>query len=235
MAIDPRATTAYAANRFAPRPPAANTPVGKRMTPKQRDFVFTLLAETAQTQAARMMAIPVLPKGLSPADQTRAAAEFTAPARIVAAYSRILARTDITSHELFNDLKATRDSERAALRRVSPAAPQTTPDTTSNVPDGRYALSTPDASNGSISFYRVSTGRPTGRYAGIRFVTRISSDDELRLARQEQSRILSLISEDPQTARALYGQEIGRCGMCNRTLTSEYRTLGIGPECSKKL
>lgn len=37
-----------------------------------------------------------------------------------------------------------------------------------------------------------------------------------------------------EAAERCYGNEIGQCGRCGKTLTSEYRKLGIGPECIKK-
>ena len=37
-------------------------------------------------------------------------------------------------------------------------------------------------------------------------------------------------------ATALYGQEIGRCGRCNRHLTDEEsRRVGLGPECRRRM
>jgi hypothetical protein len=37
-------------------------------------------------------------------------------------------------------------------------------------------------------------------------------------------------------AQVLYGQQIGRCGVCNRTLTDQVsRDRGIGPHCAKGL
>ncbi len=39
----------------------------------------------------------------------------------------------------------------------------------------------------------------------------------------------------PETAMALYGQTLGYCGRCGRSLTDETsRALGIGPVCRNK-
>lgn len=99
---------------------------------------------------------------------------------------------------------------------------------------GRYALDFGPDHNGinQIRFYKVD--RPTeGRWAGRVFVKRYESDEEVRISRQEQADVLSRIEKDPE-ALARYGQEIGRCGSCGRTLTNdESRAIGIGPECRK--
>lgn len=95
------------------------------------------------------------------------------------------------------------------------------------VENGRYAVT----EDGELKFFKVTNGRRPGfvfldiqasdDWHSIRNVTRIRS-------------ILALIAEDPKAAMARYGQEIGECGRCGRTLTSEYRKLGIGPVCIDK-
>lgn len=92
----------------------------------------------------------------------------------------------------------------------------------------RYALRGED---GEVKFYRVKAGRKPGFY----FVDVQASDDTYPIKnRQHKEAIISAIAEDPDAALALYGQEIGACGRCGRTLTSEYRKLGIGPICIDK-
>jgi hypothetical protein len=81
-------------------------------------------------------------------------------------------------------------------------------------------------------FYRVNT--PTkGRWAGCSFLNVQASSDFHPIRNQgERNAILAQIAKDPITAKALYGQELGQCGHCNRTLTDELsRELGIGPVC----
>lgn len=91
-----------------------------------------------------------------------------------------------------------------------------------------YALREED---GTVKFYRVKPGRKEGFF----FVDIQASDDLYPIkAPVRKQAILDRISADPEAALALYGQEIGACGRCGRTLTSEYRKLGIGPECIKK-
>jgi hypothetical protein len=115
----------------------------------------------------------------------------------------------------------------AAPRKVAPVAPTTAP----IVPDGRYALRTDD----HVAFYLVES--PTqGKWAGYTFVSQQASDDLYPMRNRAQKEgILARIAEDVKGALALYGHELGRCGVCNRTLTDDLsRERGIGPVCYDK-
>jgi hypothetical protein len=105
--------------------------------------------------------------------------------------------------------------------------------TTVPFPEGRYAILMPD---GKLHFYKVDC--PTdGRWAGYVFIKE-QAGDELYPVRDKDRRvrILSTIAEDPETAMLLYGQELGHCGHCGRTLTNEEsRAAGIGPICRGKV
>lgn len=100
------------------------------------------------------------------------------------------------------------------------------------VPNGRYAIE----HEGTLKFYKVNT--PTeGRWAGRTFVE-VQASDELYPVRDQATRqfILASIADDPQAAMLRYGQEIGSCGHCGRTLTNEEsRQYGIGPICRGKM
>jgi hypothetical protein len=105
-----------------------------------------------------------------------------------------------------------------------------------NMPDvqpGRYAIRN---TKGIVKFYRVD--RPQeGRWAGHTFVS-VQASDELHPIRSAVNKkaILRQIAKDPVAAFALYGRELGVCGVCGRTLTDEdSRRLGIGPVCRRKL
>lgn len=93
----------------------------------------------------------------------------------------------------------------------------------SGVADGRYAIPKPD---GTLMFYSVKNG-----YART-FVDVWASDARWPVQNEmERNRILSAIKADP-LAGPRFGQEIGRCYVCGRTLTDETsRALGIGPVC----
>lgn len=99
------------------------------------------------------------------------------------------------------------------------------------VSDGRYALSTDDG----IKFYVVQTPE-SGKWAGMTFVKHLASDNEFPVRnRAQRESILASIASDEKSARRLYGEKIGRCGHCNRTLTDESsRDAGIGPVCASK-
>jgi hypothetical protein len=103
------------------------------------------------------------------------------------------------------------------------------------VEPGRYAIHNgPKADNG-ISFYKVD--RPDeGRWAGKTFVKQLLSDNETRLSVARAYAVLTALAADPQGAMLLYGQKIGQCGHCGRTLTNEdSRARGIGPICAKNM
>lgn len=113
-------------------------------------------------------------------------------------------------------------AKRAELRAIAVKA--TTPVT---VADGRYAVE----EDGTLKFFKVKNGRK----AGFVFLDIQASDDWHAIRNVTRIHaILALIAADPKAAMARYGQEIGECGRCGRTLTSEYRQLGIGPVCASK-
>lgn len=98
-----------------------------------------------------------------------------------------------------------------------------------DVPAGRYALREAD---GVTRFYRVD--RPEeGRWAGWTFLKIQASDDLHPIKdRVRKGEVLRAIAADPAAASKLYGQELGHCGVCGRTLTDETsREYGIGPVC----
>lgn len=117
------------------------------------------------------------------------------------------------------------------MKRRPVARPQaeTTPPA---VADGRYAIDGPD---GALRFYRVNS--PTeGPWSGFTFVDVIASDDRWPVKnRDAKAAILAAIAVDPMAAMLRYGQEIGACGHCGRTLTdADSRARGIGPVCAAR-
>jgi hypothetical protein len=106
----------------------------------------------------------------------------------------------------------------AAANRPAPEA---------QVEDGRYAVE----EDGVLKFFRVKNGRR----AGFVFLDVQASDDWHAVRNVTRIRkIVALIAQDPHAAMIRYGKELGQCGRCGRTLTSEYRDLGIGPVCIDK-
>jgi hypothetical protein len=133
------------------------------------------------------------------------------------------------------------DGKRVQVRHTSIAAVrscQTTLATVRTAPAawspvaGRYALTT----DGVTKFYVVDLGKEGSRWAGRVFLS-VQASDELHPVRNPGTRadILAAIGTDPAAALRLYGREIGRCGVCGRTLTDEAsRAAGIGPICADK-
>jgi hypothetical protein len=91
------------------------------------------------------------------------------------------------------------------------------------VPAGHYAVSI----DGVVKFFFLDT-------SGMLYAQ--ASDDlhPIKVA-AHRAEILDLVKVDTEAASKLYGREIGRCGICNRTLTDEVsRANGIGPVCASK-
>lgn len=140
-------------------------------------------------------------------------------------------------------LKALRDQARSLdIRQASqwidallklPYAIKDTPAKIAPAPEpGYYAVRLEE--EGPLKFYRVRNGKPGGRWENFTFVDAQASDEFHPVkSAATRSRIYRAIEDaNPAAARALYGQTIGRCGVCGRTLTDELsRALGIGPVC----
>lgn len=102
-----------------------------------------------------------------------------------------------------------------------------------DVPAGHYAIPSLTGNN-DLDFFRVD--RPMeGTWSGATFVKRVIGgrpDSRARGARTIQKILQAILDADPAKAMALYGQELGQCGKCNRHLTDEEsRKFGIGPTC----
>lgn len=113
--------------------------------------------------------------------------------------------------------RETVQTEQAALKAVE-----------AKVPSGHYAIDT----KGVTKFYRVDVVTE-GRWKGYTFV-KAQASDELHNIRNPKARleILTAIAADVRGALVRYGMEIGKCGVCHRTLTDPIsRTYGIGPKC----
>jgi hypothetical protein len=124
---------------------------------------------------------------------------------------------------------------KAAARVEVPVAATTSIDPFADVPDGYYAVADGE---GVIKFYRVTTGGPDSRYAGVRFL-KVQASDEFHPIRNRAIRtsiFTTIRTVGVQASMALYGQHIGRCGRCHRTLTdADSRARGIGPDCLGKM
>jgi hypothetical protein len=109
-----------------------------------------------------------------------------------------------------------------------------------DLPDGRYAIPA-WTENNDISFWTIGTNQ--GVYnpekkgqRWLRQVTGHHGDEGIeRLSNAIAEKVVAGIRANGlEESGRLYGREIGQCCKCGRTLTSQWRKEGIGPECSKK-
>jgi hypothetical protein len=98
------------------------------------------------------------------------------------------------------------------------------------VPRGSYAIDTRNGQN-ELMFISVWMNRDGTRWS----VKRYESDTLVSMPRSQQYDILDRIAQDPVGAAERYGLEIGKCGICHRTLTNDIsRARGIGPVCAER-
>lgn len=150
------------------------------------------------------------------------AGEFSAEA-ITVAREAFPART-------VSDASDAIDRAKKTVERLKAAAPVVAAPVKVEVPSGHYAL----VVDGIVKFYEVNNVTE-GKWAGFTFVNAQASDDYHKVGREASARILAEIAVDPLAAMKLYGIELGKCGHCGRVLTSDWRKVGIGPVCVKKV
>lgn len=98
---------------------------------------------------------------------------------------------------------------------------------------GRYAVETPgELWVNDLTFVQVWVGKRGGWKLYMQ-----ASDDLGEVADWAKKRLLiEKIAADPEAASRRYGKELGKCGVCGRTLTNDLsRELGIGPVCRSRL
>jgi len=125
------------------------------------------------------------------------------------------------AHNLI-DVLVTRPKLHAAPAPVVEVAP---------FPAGFYAVSVPGDAQ-ELAFFELDI--PTeGRWAGRVFLSQLASDERYPVRGARRTTVMALIAEDYKAAGARFGQTIGRCCRCHRTLTDEAsRAAGIGPDCA---
>lgn len=115
------------------------------------------------------------------------------------------------------------------------------------IPDGWYAIESRTGTN-DLDFFLVTTnaGRRNPANKGKRWVKRYvgggvpGAEKTIDMRTSERIAVakeLALLSpEECQASQLLFGQEVGSCGRCGRSLSDEVsRNLGYGPECRKSL
>lgn len=118
---------------------------------------------------------------------------------------------------------------RIARPTPPPAAPQgiaTRRDKSGKPMPSYYAVEM----EGTLKFFRIKAGRKAGFY----FIDEQASDEfhAIRNYTYKMGILQAIRQAGPEQAMQRYGQELGSCGHCHRTLTDETsRALGIGPVC----
>jgi len=103
------------------------------------------------------------------------------------------------------------------------------------VKDGYFFIV--DPTNGEERFFRVKHGKEGTRWEGYIFLDVQASDYFYPIRDQKHKEaVISEIAKDPVKAMNEYGLKLGRCGVCNRTLTDRHSILrGIGPICAANI
>jgi hypothetical protein len=140
-----------------------------------------------------------------------------------------------TASQLIGRLIARIDAIKSGKVVVSaPTGPAADTNNFDDVPDGYYAL----AGDGDVvKFYRINTEKH-GQWNGVRFVKAQASDEfhNIRNAAARTAIFTAIRTVGVKAAMGLYGQHIGSCGRCHRTLTdADSRARGIGPDCWEKM
>lgn len=123
-------------------------------------------------------------------------------------------------------------AKNAELNAAAKAAPvvEATPVVEGSLTKGRYAVEM----DGVLKFYKIKPGNKPGFY----FID-VQASDELHSIRNRATKdaiVAAIIAAGPDACMARYGQEIGACGRCGRTLTdAESRAFGIGPDCRGRM
>jgi len=138
--------------------------------------------------------------------------------------------------KVFADDRSLNKGEASKIITVLKEAPrkQVSHDAWPDIPAGRYAVVDPKDS--VLKFYHVD--KPTeGKWKGFTFLSVRASDERYPIKDKTHKRdIMAEIQKDPEEASRRFGREIGRCGICGRTLTDESsREKGIGPICEAKM
>lgn len=169
---------------------------------------------------------------------------LTGPSMSDAEETRLVQARERAEDEAVAAYKAQRD---ASLVRNNPSGAiagkvweqvRALQDTLPNLPHMRYAIEAIDFEKSPEpvwKFYQID--KPTkGKWAGRTFVNVMASDDKYPVRKPESLiTILTAIAHDPEKAASDYGHQIGKCGICQRTLTDpESINRGIGPVCAGK-
>lgn len=220
------ASTAYATQRYAPRPAAGKAVVGQLMSAKQRDFLTSLVTDKFRADAAGIRLLTPVQGKYSAADIEALAAEIDAPAKIVEHVQAQLNRTNITARALIDSWITARDAARRMLTTKRAAAP-------------RVAAAAAPVSVEDGQTYRAPDGRTFHVYQGQagHLLAKLwnAADDAFGYfgaANRLPAGLVQLTTEELQA----FGRATGTCAVCMRHLTDDESVArGIGPVCYSRM
>jgi hypothetical protein len=103
---------------------------------------------------------------------------------------------------------------------------------------GYYAVPNPNGTN-DLTFFCVRFGSQFSKAPAMQdrvFVKRVVGGHAAMPCMAPEARKYLALVTDANASRALYGQEIGSCGNCNKHLTDQVsRDRGYGPDCWSNL
>lgn len=221
MAIsnDKREATAYAANRYAPRP--ARGPVGKDMSAAQRDLVARLVAQSQGHMRTMVENTPV--QGAVTQKMIDECLSDLTPAATVAEIQRVLNQTGVTARTVIDGLIA---SERALKTRAASIAVKRSAPARETAEDG----ATYRAPNGAV--FHAYKGQQSGRILLKLWDAQEAVFSYYGAASRLPAGSVKLSTEEMQE----FGRATGTCAICMRHLENDESVArGIGPICWSKL
>lgn len=228
MAIntDPRQTTAYAANRFAPRGIPAHRSIGDLVTPKQAALLLKLSRE-AGALSRRMMAATDTTGLVTDADVADALAKMTPEAQELQERA-MMARTDVYPSKLISsmiDLNRRLTLTVAEMERKHAMRTGVTP-----APTGAEDGATYRAPNGAV--FHAYKGQQSGRLLLKLWDAEAEVFSYYAAATRLPAGSVKLSTEEMQE----FGRATGTCAICMLHLTDDESVArGIGPVCWGKL
>lgn len=220
------ASTAYAAQRYAPRPTRTTAPVGQQMSAKQREFLSALVIETAKNAGQQIRLLEPVDGKYSAADIASFADAVDSPAAIVANVQAQLNRTDIGARDLIDSHISARDASRVSLRSAQAKAPRAASQSpVQDITDGEAYR----AADGRVfRAYRTQAGHLCLKLWNVD----TSSFEFFGGVKRAPAGLEQLSVEESRE----FGRATGTCIRCMRHLTDDESVRnGIGPICASRL
>jgi hypothetical protein len=220
MAYDPSASTAYASQRYAPRPNTARS-IADAASPKQKIFIEDMVREIHRLQMRELS----LAQGEHDA-ATRAYALGALGTEDDAVHTQMAQTFTFGETGTINRLIAARNRHRKLAQEMARRAPSTPAaasaelqeDKTYRAPDGRVFRVVRGSSGYLYGKLYVSTGHREGYWEYYPGICNVPGLVLLTLAEAQE-----------------FGQLTGQCSECQTPLSDPVSiVLGIGPTCESK-